>query len=223
MKSEWISNLLTGVLVVCALIVTALVARRELMPTARQHAPEPEFVSQWQRFAAAGQRMGPATAPVTVVEFSDFQCPACRALASSIEEIRRREPSRVAVVYRHFPLSGHPHARAAAHASECAASQSAFGAFHNLLFAEQASIGQTGWADFARRAGVRDLGAFETCLGDSSRAQSVLQRDSLAGAELHVAPTPTFMINGWKIVGVPPLDTIRAYIDRYDTQRQQAR
>lgn len=205
MKKELLANLATGVLALCALVITGLVARRELLGTSTSPAPqrlEEVVVPRWQEYAAEGRREGPADAPVVMVVFSDFQCPACAALAASTDTLRSRLPDALAVVYRHFPLPNHSHAVEAARASDCAADQGRFGTFHDRLFAGQAAIGTRHWRDFAAEAGVGDLAAFDQCLAGAA-PDAALQRDTIAARRLGVEVTPTVLINGRRINGAP--------------------
>jgi protein-disulfide isomerase len=123
--------------------------------------PETRRIVAWRNFGVAGNRIGPSTADVTIVEFSDFQCPVCRDASQELKEIRGQYPDRVAVVFRYFPLPIHPYATSAAHAAECAGKQHAFEAYQNLLFSSQELIGHRSWTDYARDAGVSD--AFFSC------------------------------------------------------------
>jgi protein-disulfide isomerase len=150
---ERLQNTASVVLVVCALTVTGLLVRQQLFPPAAVAAVPVTRVKDWQPLSQVGNVMGPRGARVTIVEFSDFQCPFCGQAAQALQGVRERYPD-VAIVYRHLPLEAHPHAFAAAVASECAAEQGAFQAFHDHLFAHQDSIGVTPWDSVAHRAGV---------------------------------------------------------------------
>ncbi len=197
MSRDLYSDVLTGVLVGCALVVTAAVARREIFPPSAQ-GPDmtPRAVDNWAQLVSAGQWLGRSDAPVKIVEFSDFECPFCARTHPIVEAVRRRHPDRVAVLYRHFPLDAiHPHARPAAVASECAAEQGRFGEFATLLFAQQDSLGVTPWPRFAARAGVTDSAAFERCVRES-RTMPAVDRDAKVGAETKIEVTPTLVING---------------------------
>ncbi|HEX5727256.1 MAG TPA: thioredoxin domain-containing protein, partial [Longimicrobiaceae bacterium] len=199
----------------CAVIVTALVVRRELFPP-RPAAPPPQEVAQvsgWRAYAANGHRFGPADAPVSIVVFSDFQCPACRALVTQLRVIRAEFAGQVAVVHRHSPLRIHPFAVEAARASECAAAQGRFEAYHDALFVDQPSIGLAPWSRFAANAAVPDLPAFERCVTTPGPVPA-LERDTLDAKALRVAGTPTVLVNGLRFTGTPPLDTLRAYVRR---------
>jgi protein-disulfide isomerase len=197
MSRDLYSDVLTGVLVGCALVVTAAVARREVFPPA---APGPDMkpraVDNWAQLVSAGQWMGRSDAPVKIVEFSDFQCPFCARTHPAVEAVRRRHPERVAVLYRHFPLDAiHPFARPAAVASECAGRQGRFGEFATLLFAQQDSLGAKPWSRFAAQAGVADAPAFERCVRES-RTLAEVDRDAKLGAATRIEVTPTLVING---------------------------
>jgi protein-disulfide isomerase len=213
-RKDLLSNLLTAVLVLCALAITGLVIRREFRPglATSTRAPVRE-VDDWASYAEAGHLTGPATAPVKIVEFSDFQCPFCRRLAPRLDSLRVLSRVPVAIVYRHFPLDSHPYALAAARASECAADQGRFQEMHNSLFRESGAFGQKAWSAYARDAGVRDAAAFARCVeGDGGASR--IRRDMAAGGRLGVAATPTLLVNRFRIEGAPPLDTLLAYVAR---------
>lgn len=205
-----LSAILNVVLVVCAVALTALVVRREIV---RDDDPAPSGVAvgNWRDYAATGQRTGDVDAPVTLVVFSDFQCPACKLLAESLDVIGSRNPRLISVVYRHYPLPIHPYAVAAARASECAGRQGRFAAFHDALYREQHLIGDSTWAYFASRSEVTDLGRFERCTS-TGETDSVVERDITAGKALAVHATPTVLVNGRRLDGVPPLSELEAII-----------
>lgn len=207
-------KLSTAVLVICAVIVTGLLVRRELQPSdPTSRAVEAVQVPEWQGYAAAGTRMGPADTPVTIVVFSDFQCPACRVLAERLQTVRGDRGNDVAVVYRHHPLRSHPHARMAARASECAGRQGRFEAMHDALFQSQSSIGTRTWDDIAKGAGVGNLDQFGRCMQDAGM-DSLLARDAAQAKRLGIDATPTFLINDTRFVGALPLATLNRQIDR---------
>lgn len=212
-----LSNLVSGFLVLCAAIVTAAVVHREFFPSTAP-APAvadlaPRHVDNWRELASAGHRMGSAAAPVTIVEFSDFQCPFCAKAEPALEELRRRHPDRVAVLYRHFPLSQiHDYARPAALAAECAGAQGRFEPYHLSLFAEQAELGKRSWADFARGAGVRDIGEFQRCV-DEKRFADVVDRDQKLGEKTGLRGTPTIIVNGTLHPGALTVEQLEKLVD----------
>jgi protein-disulfide isomerase len=211
---SWLAPATNVVLALCAVTVTALVVRQDLFPPRPPQRPHgTEQVADWRRYAAQGHRSGPAGAPVDIVVFSDFQCPACRMLAGYLDAIRMEFPDQVALVRRHAPLAIHAHAVEAARASECAARQGRFDQFHDALFQAQASIGTAPWSRFAQMAGVPDEPAFEACTAETGPV-AALQRDTADARGLKLRSTPTFMINGVLFRGTPPMDTLRAYVQR---------
>lgn len=212
MKSETLLNVGTAVVVLCTLIVTGLFLKREFQ---QKQAGEPvtSEVENWQKYATQGHQRGPQTAKVTIVEFSDFQCPFCRAVRTSLRSIEKRYPSDVKFVYRHFPIDQiHPHARQAAHAAECSGAQGRFWQFHEALFAAQDSIGKTPWTTFARQAGA-DSAAFVICL-ESQMPANRLAHDTDAAAELAISSTPTFLINNTLVVGAPDEAFLTKIVER---------
>jgi protein-disulfide isomerase len=196
-----LDTLLTGVMAACAIAVVATLVRREWMP-----APDPQApvaVDEWKAYGVGNKRVGPARAAVTIVEFSDFQCPWCGKFFRALKAVRGRHRNEVALVYRNLPIQTlHPHARAAAIAAECAAAQGQFERYHALLFEQQDSLGVLPWAQFAVRAGVRDTSAFEQCRR-SDAALDALKADSIAAAALQVTGTPTILVNQWRLRGTP--------------------
>lgn len=130
-----------------------------------------------------------------------------------LNQVRTSYPREVSVVYRHFPLPNHPHAVGAARASDCAAAQGKFSAFHDALFSAQDSIGVVGWSRFATAAGITDLPRFEACAASTGRL-ATLERDTAAARRLRVSGTPTLLINELRFQGALPKDTLEAYVRR---------
>ena len=219
MRKALISNALTGILAVCAVIVTAAVARREFFPPAAAAPsgalPTPQPVKGWQTLASAGQLIGPRGAPFKLVEFSDYQCPFCKTLHFTIEELQKKYPGRVAVVYRHLPLKNHPHAIAAAAAAECAGEQAKFEPLNRLLFDRQDSIGVTSWEKLAHEAGVQDTARFRVCRGEP-RIRKRIDEDVAAAGRAGFTGTPTLVIRDRAVTAAVPLDTLERWIRRAD-------
>lgn len=213
-KKDLVLNVAVTVMAVCALVITGLVVRREFFPgPAAAARASPSKVQNPQRYAASGNRIGPATAPVTIVEFSDFQCPYCRTHTRTLERVRQLHGENVSIVFRHYPIASiHPHATDAALASECAAAQQKFEAYHDLLFQKQDSIGITGWLDFAIEAGMPDTARFAACMRDRTYSQRI-EEDLRAAAELGVDATPTSIIDGMKLSGVVEEVVLRSMIE----------
>jgi protein-disulfide isomerase len=148
---------------------------------------------------------GPAEAPVTLVEFSDFHCPFCKQVQATLRQILDRYPGKVKLVYRDFPIDSlHPQARRAAEAARCAQDQGKFWEYHDLLFAGPARAAPEELERYAGQVGL-DLAAFERCLSDNVHRAAV-QRDLDEGTRLGVTGTPAFFINGRPLSGAQPLE-----------------
>jgi protein-disulfide isomerase len=157
-------------------------------------------------------RGGPADAPVTIVEFSDFQCPFCSRAESVVDDVMKKYGNKVHLVYRDYPLSFHPNAENAAMASECAKEQGKYWEMHNAMFGNQSKLAATDLVETAGGLGM-DKDKFKTCL-DSGKFRSEVQHDFQDGQKYGVTGTPTFFINGIMIVGARDIASFTDIIDR---------
>ncbi|HEX7091964.1 MAG TPA: thioredoxin domain-containing protein [Longimicrobiales bacterium] len=204
------ANVRSGILLVCAIAVTALALRKATNPATRQTRPEPAFITHWRDLAAEGLRRGPISAPVVMIEFGNYQCPFCAAIEPEIRTLRQRYPSELAVVYRHFVLeSVHPQGFRAALAAECAAAQGTFETMHRTLYERQHQIGTLPWDVFARLAGVPDLEAFRVCMREEPFRHRV-ERDTEAARRAGLGRTPTLLVNGRVFVGASSIGRLSA-------------
>ena len=204
----------------CALVVTSLVVRREISGESAVFAPrgigdyQPILVSGWDSLVSKGHRFGPDSATVTILEFADFQCPACRRFTEvALRPLLEEFPSDLSVVFRHWPLPYHQHAYQAARASECADGQGRFREFHDALYEFQDSLGIITFQAFGRIAGLADLASFETCL---SRTDSLpeISEDIATVKRLGGRGTPTVIVNGQLLNGVPDSAGLAAIVRR---------
>jgi protein-disulfide isomerase len=161
--------------------------------------------------AATGPAHGPASAPVTIVEFSDFQCPYCSRLTPTIKQVEQKYGDKVRVVFRQYPLPMHPNAQKAAEASLCALDQGKFWEMHDAMFGDQNSLGVDQLKATAAKLGL-NADKFNKCLDSGEKAASI-QADQKAGSEAGVSGTPAMFVNGRFINGAVPIDQITNVVD----------
>jgi protein-disulfide isomerase len=147
--------------------------------------------------------IGPANAPITIVEYGDYECPSCLNAFPIIEEVRAKLGDRLRFVFRHFPQSSiHPHASAAADAAEAAAEQGAFWKMHAELFRHQKELADIDFSHLALRLGLEIYG-FETSRSREKHRRRV-ESDFQSAKRMGLRKTPTLFINGRRYDG--PVD-----------------
>jgi protein-disulfide isomerase len=201
--------------IIVAFALSALPSSAAEPAAAVNGAAGPQAPSEPQRteIATAGYpARGPATAQVTIVEFSDFECPFCGRLFPTLKAVEKIYVGRVRIVYRQFPLRKlHPRAQKAAEASLCAGEQGRFWEMHDSMFSDQEHL--TVDALKARAVELKlDTATFNACL-DSGKEVAAVDRDIVDGARAGVTGTPTLFINGRKLVGNQPFAAIQAVIE----------
>jgi len=155
--------------------------------------------------------LGAPRPDVTVVLFSDFQCPFCRTMAPSFKEMIRRYAGHVRFVFKNYPLAGHPDAPQAAEAALCAGDQGSFWEMHDLLFANQRNLHQSNLIDYSRSAGLK-VDQFIGCLASGSKAH-IVQRDIDEARSYGVSATPTMFVNGRSITGALSIEAFARLLD----------
>jgi protein-disulfide isomerase len=161
--------------------------------------------------AASDPHRGDARAPVTIVEFSDYQCPFCARVTPTMAKIMEAYEGRVRRVFKDFPLPSHPQAPKAAEAAHCAGEQGKYWEFHARLFANQGALQVPQLKETA--TGLRlDRAAFDQCL-DSGKYEARVREGIAQGEKLGVNSTPTVFINGRPLIGAQPFDQFKQVID----------
>ena len=165
--------------------------------------------------------LGPDDAPITIVEFSDYQCPFCsRFHDETYQALLDAYPGQIRFVYRNLPLSFHQNAQMSAEAALCAGDQNAYWEMHEVLFANQASLNnpegttleQAVYNQYAQELNL-DVTTFEGCMTSHKFAQFI-EEDMAFSTNLGVQSTPTFFVNGLAIVGAQPLSSFQQLIDK---------
>jgi protein-disulfide isomerase len=165
---------------------------------------------------------GSKDAPVTIVEFADYQCPACSVFANDIEgsfQSTLVEGGKVRYAYRDYPLPNHANAMQAARAAACANDQGKFQAMHQILYRGQSQWSNSSsdqvllqFKDYAGQTGL-DVGQFDSCQRSSQHDQDILS-DRDAGNRVGLEATPTFVINGFRVAGILPVEGFQAIINQ---------
>lgn len=155
---------------------------------------------------------GAADAPVTIVEFGDFQCPFCSRVEPTLTNLLKKYKGEVKLAFRDFPLSSiHPHAEAGAEASRCAEEQGKFWAMHDAMYADQSKLADANLIQTATHLGMNQ-DSFAACL-KSGKYKAAIQQDVEAGTRAGVTGTPTFFINGQYLQGSVPQAQFEKIID----------
>jgi protein-disulfide isomerase len=179
--------------------------------------PPPPFRSD---VGLEGPSRGPADAPITIVEFEDFQCPYCKKAQSTLEQVLLRYKDKVRVVHRDFPLQPlHPASQKAHEAARCAEEQGKFWEYRELLYKNAPAAGPEQLNDYASKVGA-DSSAFKQCL-ESGKFKTLMQKDETEGDRLGVQGTPAFFINGRLLSGAQPENEFTRVIDEELNKRAQ--
>lgn len=155
--------------------------------------------------------LGNPNAPVTIVEYADFQCQHCKASQPILKQLLRDYGDNVRLVFKHMPLSRHPHALRAAEASECAAEQNHFWEYHDLIFKNAEELSETKFTEMAAGIGL-DVEAFDKCLSSGWHRQQIANDLNDARIQGFTA-TPTFLVNGQYLSGRKTLEEFKKTID----------
>jgi protein-disulfide isomerase len=156
--------------------------------------------------------IGPDDAPITIIEFGDYQCPYCEEwYQQTYQQLLAAYPGKIRFVYRDLPLPFHPEAIPAAEAADCAGEQGAYWKFHDAIFSGKYPLGRAAYDQYAADLGLNTT-AFTTCL-DDHRYLAEIQSDAADAAAVGLSGTPSFVINGRILVGALPLAEFKAIID----------
>ena len=181
-------------------------------------APAPAR-AQFDLTVDPGMVKGAATAPVTIVEFSDYQCPYCKSVQSSLARILAEYNGRVRLIFKDFPLPVHTAARPAHQAARCAAASGKFWPYHDRLFASQPRFDRESLITYAVAVGI-DSETFARCV-DEARFASAVERDVAEARALGIRQTPTFLINDRPLVGAQSVEAFRGAIDEALRERRR--
>ena len=179
-------------------------------PPPRRRGPDPDKVHPVNIAGSASK--GPENAKVTLVEFSDFQCPFCGRVGPTLKRIEKEYPDDVKIVFKHLPLSFHDKAQGAAEAAEAARLQGKFWEMHDKIFSKQREMSDAKYLEYAAELGL-DVEKFKKDL-KSPAILARINNDKRDAATLGVTGTPGFFINGRFLSGAKPFDEFKTAIDR---------
>ncbi len=156
---------------------------------------------------------GGADAKVTIVEYSDFQCPFCSKASVTLAELEKKYGNKIKVAFKNFPLPFHSQARLAAEAAQCANEQGVkyFWKMHDTMFTDQTKLDKDNLIASAKKAGVKE-DQFKSCL-EATKFKAVIDNDMAEGQKLGIKSTPTFFINGKLVSGAQPIEVFSEVID----------
>lgn len=163
--------------------------------------------------ATAGrpERGGGAKAPVTIIVFSDYQCPFCKRAEATVDKVMKTYGDKVRLVFRDYPLPMHPDARPAAEAAACANAQGKYWEYHARLFENQSALGSAKLKEYAQQVGL-DMTKFDQCVKERTFRDAV-EKDLQDGAQVGINGTPAFFINGRMLSGAQPFEAFKEVID----------
>ena len=190
-----------------------MTARQAYLERLKAKTPVKMMLEPPRQAAKAGTSpaKGPTSAPVELIEYSDFQCPFCLRANPVVDQVLATYGDKIHFVYRNYPLPNHPNARPAAEAAQCANEQGKFWPYHDKLFAQAGQLSDAELKQAASQVGL-DSPKFNACF-DGHKYKAVVDADIQAGDELGVSGTPAFFINGRSITGAQPYDEFKRIID----------
>ncbi len=169
-----------------------------------------DSIARMVNYSVSGTDYGTSSnASITIIEFSDFLCPACAVASESVHELVSHYGNNINFVFKHFP--GHDGSQKAAEAAECARDQGKFMQYHNLLFNNFGRVGLSSLQSYATSLSL-DMDQFNLCLSGGEKSGKV-QDDFKDGIELNIRGTPTFIVNGVELVGAHSFEEFKSLID----------
>jgi len=167
--------------------------------------------------AAIDPVRGPADAPVTIIEFSDYQCPFCARVNPTLDQVRKTYGDKVKIIFKDFPLPNHPQAPKASEAAHCAGEQGKYWEMHDHMFANQRALNVPELKQYAGGLGL-DTAKFNQCL-DSGKHAGLVASGLAQGEKMGVNSTPTLYINGRPLIGAQPFSAFKQIIDEELSRR----
>ncbi|GIK22458.1 MAG: hypothetical protein BroJett005_18720 [Ignavibacteriota bacterium] len=205
-------NILTGILVVCALIVTILFLRKEF--SSKDTELNISIIDNWKELIPEDEETNGNYSKVYLIEFFDYECPYCSVLDATLDTIKSKYSDKIKIIRYHFPLNIHPLAYRTAIAAECAGSQEVFDIYHKELMANQYKLNSINFTEIARLIGIKDIEKFQKCVNEEETADAISQNVKLV-KKFNVSGTPTLIINNKMISGAINTEEIEKIINEF--------
>lgn len=208
------AKIVDAILVGCAITIVCLVVLQKVAPgTSISGASIPkDTVTDWRRFQVLDRRSGAEAASVSLVLFTDYDCPYCQALSRVIDSAMRELPQELALTVRHFPLTVlHPRARRASAFAECARLEGRLSTAEALLYSLASDSGAEDWVGFAQKVGLANPQGVEVCMR-SGPIQALIDADSVVARSLGARGTPVLLVNQRRLSGYMSLEVLRQVI-----------
>ena len=170
-------------------------------------------IANWEQYIPTGRLVGPRNAPLTLVKFADFQCPACKTLHDQLKALQTENPGILAVSYHYVPLPYHEMGYPAARAAECAAEQGRFEPYYDKLYENTDALGTVSFSGLAVQAGVPDIKKFDACAAKTERLKRIEDDQALALGTLQIRGTPTVIVNGQMYYYAPKMPVLKQMIE----------
>lgn len=206
MKLTGESKLFIGIIVASVLLIVGA-----LFLFSRQEQKTLKTFTREELFPEGSASKGNASASAYLVEFSDFQCPACKAFAPLVADITTKYGEQLAVVYRHYPLTQHTYAEKSARAAEAAKNQGKFWEMHDELFANQETLSDETLNTIVQKIGLDEATFFQDI--EKQEVKDYIAKEIAEGNRFEVNSTPTFFLNGQKLTLRSAQDLTRAIED----------
>ena len=180
-------------------------------PAARGRSNRPDPAKEYKVAIGSSPVKGPNSAPIKIVEWSDFQCPFCSRATPTLAQIEREYGDKVQIAFKHMPLSMHPKARPAHAAAEAASMQGKFWEMHDLIFADQRGMSEAKYLEYATQLDL-DIDKFKKDVA-SPQVEARIAEDYNQASKLGVTGTPAFFVNGRFLSGAQPFSSFKRLID----------
>lgn len=208
------AKIVDAILVCCAIAIVGLVAVQKFAPGLLINSASipNDTVADWRTFQARERRTGAEAASVSLVLFTDYDCPYCQALSYVIDSAMRELPQEVALTVRHFPLTVlHPRARRASAFAECARLEGRLSTAEALLYSTASASSTEDWVGFAQKVGLADPPGVDVCM-TSRPIQALIDADSAVARSLGARGTPVLLVNQRRLSGYMSLEVLRQVI-----------